>query len=118
MLAVVTPPMAPGCLYLQPLGDAVYRVVAGDGADRLSAKVSQPATPLVVWVTGHTLPYADAADHQIMAPYTPGCGHGPAIEVDSWQTLPDWIAGLLPAVLASLAPPTAVPGPTHRPGSV
>jgi hypothetical protein len=64
--------------------------------------------PMVVWITGHTAPYADAADHEVMAPYTPGCGHGPAFAVDSVQTLPDWIAALLPALLASLAPHTVL----------
>jgi hypothetical protein len=108
VLAVAMPPLAPGCLSLHPLGDAVYRVVA-DRAGALSATVSRSTAPTVVWVTGHTLPYADAADHEVMAPYTRGCGHGPAFAVDSVQTVQDWIAALLLALMALPGPHTTPP---------
>jgi hypothetical protein len=98
-LVWVLPATAPGCGHMRDLGGGPFRLM-GAWAQTVPDTVPVPTTAQLWWLTGHTLPPVEAADHAVEAPFVPGCDHQPAFYVDSALSLAGWLSNLFNALLA------------------
>lgn len=105
VVALVEPPDGQGCRHMHVIGDPITYRLVGDGPWTSTGSPNQRQAQLW-WVTGHTLPVEEAADH---APAAPGCDHSPAFYVDGAQTLTEWLSALLHTILM---PAPTTPAPT------
>ncbi len=99
VLVWVLPPTAPGCGHMRDLGGGPFRLMGAWTATRPDT-VPVPTTGQLWWLTGHTLPPVEAADHAVEAPFVPGCDHEPAFYVDGALSLAGWLSNLFNALLA------------------
>jgi hypothetical protein len=119
VLAVVGPPTAPGCGHMRVPFGAGYRLLGAWQQTSPTTLGPTPTTAALWWVTGHTLPPVDAADHAWLAPFTPGCDHAPAFYVDHAVSVNAWLGQMVNALLAGPGrgrAPTRTTDPVHQRG--
>lgn len=121
ILAFVNPPRTGRCLSISLPGHTQPYRLTGDWATRDPGTPSDSGQGQLWWLTGHTLPRIDTADHAPMAPPQPECGTVPIFSVDAATSLADWLSSVINAVLAPapqlLRLPSTITAPTTGHGT-
>jgi hypothetical protein len=99
VLVLVLPATAPGCGHMRDLAGGPFRL-SGAWTQTVPDTVPVPTTGQLWWLTGHTLPPVETADHAAAAPFVASCDHEPAFFVDQARSLAGWLSDLIDALLA------------------
>jgi len=99
VLVMVLAPTAPGCGHMYDLTGAPFRLM-GAWTQTTPDTVPVPTGAQLWWLTGHTVPVVEAADHALEAPFVAGCDHEPAFYVDRALSLAGWLSDLVNALLS------------------